>query len=157
MRTQDEENADSDTEAESESITEKLREMAEILTMKNVNQRWTVDVSREKNARFRKKYVCDDEIVLETLRELKAKDFVCFDKNRSKKAKVNPDYQKQIIMIFVLSKVFMLKDDDDDKAKEINLYIKLTYLVNGMLIAISFHESERSHDEEMEYRKKQRR
>lgn len=123
-----------------------------IVTDKEYTVDWTYAAGNIKNELFREKYLCGENEYRSVLSKLNPAVFLEAERNNSKKARRNADAAKEIMYKFIVHETFALVDPINVEDEDIDIYVKITFL-NGVedgLIIVSFHESLRSLEDELE-------
>lgn len=135
----------------SEELQHVLEQMKNIIKNGTFGQDWTYARNNSKNKIFRETYLCDENDYKNIMLRLDESSFYEAERNNSPKARRNAQAAQEIMYKFIPKEDFVLRDEEDTKT--IHLYIKFTFPVpnNGNVIIVSFHESERSLQEQRNF------
>ena len=123
-----------------------------IVTERKYTVDWTYAAGNIKNQRFIEKYICREEEYRSVLSKLNPAVFLEAEKNNSKKARRNANAAKEIMYKFIVRESFILRDPINIEEEIIDVYVKITF-PNGIedsMIIVSFHESLRNLEDELE-------
>lgn len=138
----------------SEELQNVLEQMKNIIENGTFGQDWTYSRNNYKNRIFRNTYLCSEEDYKNVMLRLNESSFYEAERNNSPKARRDEQAAQEIMYKFIPKETFVLINPaDEEDTKTINLYIKFTFPVpnDGNVIIISFHEAERSLEEQRHY------
>lgn len=137
------------TEDEVSRVIERAKEIVRTGTF---TEDWTYSIKNQKNVNFRDTYLCGEDEYRKVMLDLDKSSFYEAERNNSPKARRDDDAAKEIVYKFIPEETFYLREIDA-QAKKIHLYVKFTFPggIEDSVIIISFHESERSLEEQRRY------
>lgn len=133
-------------------ISRVIKKAKEIVRTGTFTEDWTYSITNQKNVDFCEKYLCGEDEFRKVVLGLDKSSFYEAERNNSPKARRDDDAAKEIVYKFIPEETFYLREIDTE-AKKINLYVKFTFPggIEDSVIIISFHESERSLEEQKKY------
>lgn len=136
-----------------EELKKVIAKMQKIIKEGEYTEDWTYSSGNRKNKLFRETYICGEDEYRDVMLRLKPDCFYEAEKNNSPRAQRDPEAAKEIMYKFIIKETFHLRDDE--VTKELDLYIKFDFPAPefGDVVIVSFHESERSLEEQREYDK----
>jgi hypothetical protein len=137
-----------------EGLQNALDRMKNIIKNGRFGQDWTYARNNFKNRVFRSTYLCDENNYKNIMLKLDESNFYEAEKNNSPKARRDPQAAQEIMYKFILKEEFeLIVPENEECMKTINLYIKFTFPMpdDNNVIIISFHEAERSLEEQKNY------
>lgn len=113
---------------------------------------WTYASNNPKNRSFIEKYICGEDEYRSVINKLSPAVFYEAEKNNSPRARRDANAAKEIMYKFITEEVFALRYPDEVEEEKINIYIKITFPggSDDNIIIVSFHESLRDLEEELE-------
>lgn len=141
------------SDSEKDRVIDKIKK---IVNCGNYTEDWTYSVNNIKNQKFRETYICGEEEYKKVINKLSKENFYEAERNNSTKAKYDARLAKQIMYKFIVKEIFVLRCPEDEDEKKISVYVKITfaYDCDESVIIVSFHESLRSLEEELENKMK---
>ena len=141
------------SDSEKDRIISKIKG---IVNCGNYTEDWTYSVNNIKNQRFREIYICGEEEYKKVINKLSKENFYEAERNNSVKARHDSRLAKQVMYKFILEETFLFRCPEDEDEKKISVYVKITFAFDcdDSVIIVSFHESLRSLEEELENKMK---
>ena len=138
----------------SEELQNVLEQMKNIIKNGTFGQDWTYARNYYKNQIFRDTYLCSEDDYKNIMLRLNESSFYEAERNNSPRARRDEQAAQEIMYKFIPKETFgLVVPEDEEDTKTINLYIKFTFPVpnDENVIIISFHEAERSLEEQRNY------
>lgn len=137
------------SDSEKDSVISRFKE---IVNNGAYTEDWTYAPGNEKNERFRQIYICGEEEYKTVINKLSKENFYEAERNNSPRAKSDLRVAKEIMYKFILEETFAFRYPEEEEEKKIFVYVKITFPYNceDSLIIVSFHESLRSLEDELE-------